>query len=87
MHDEMAKRGIKTVDIAMNAPRVEPVMRPASRTPLLNSDWMARLAHRYLKESLVGGAHRGDTSEEHGYNAAAAYAKGTTFGQGENGKY
>lgn len=87
MHDEMSKRGIKHVDIAMNAPRVEPVMRPASRTPLMSSDWMARLAHRYLKESLLGGAHRGDVSEEHGYSAAAAYAKGTTFGQGPDGKY
>jgi DNA-directed RNA polymerase subunit beta' len=87
MHDEMAKRGIAKVNIAHDAPRIEPVMRPASRTPLLNPSWLQRLAHRYLKDSLLSGAHRGDVSDTHSYNPAAAYAEGTAFGQGEDGKY
>ena len=87
LHDELARRHVVNVDIAPHPPRIEPVMKPASRTPLLNPDWMARLAHRYLKESLLAGAHRGDTSDLHGPHPAPAYAAGTEFGQGAEGRY
>lgn len=87
MRDELMKRNIKEVDITEHAPIVEPFMRPASRTPLLNPDWMARLAHRYLKESLLAGAHRGDVSDTHSYSPVPGYAAGTEFGQGEEGRY
>ena len=87
MADAFARQGITTVRIADNAPVLEPVMRPATRTPLLNPDWMARLGHRYLRESLLAGAHRGDISNIHGTHPVPAYAHGAEFGQGEEGKY
>lgn len=87
MADAFARQGITTVRIADNAPVLEPVMRPATRTPLLNPDWMARLGHRYLRESLLAGAHRGDVSNIHGTHPVPAYAHGAEFGQGEGGKY
>ncbi len=80
--DVFKKHGINEVHVATVGPRVEPVMKPASRSPLLNPDWMARLGHRYLKETLLSGAHRGDTSNLHGYNPGPAYAAGATFGEG-----
>lgn len=85
--DRLSRRGIHEVNIADHAPIATPVMRPASRTPLLNPDWMARLGHRYLKETLLAGAHRGDVSDIHGYSPVPAYAAGTEFGQGPEGKY
>lgn len=87
VRDELSKRNIKEVDVAEAAPIVEPFMRTASRTPLLQGDWLARLAHRYLKESLLAGAHRGDVSDTHGYSPVPGYAAGTEFGEGEDGRY
>jgi DNA-directed RNA polymerase subunit beta' len=87
VRDALTKQAIKTVHIATAPPIVEPLMRPATRTPLLNPDWMARLAHRYLKESLLGAAHRGDVSDTHGASPVPAYAAGAEFGQGHEGEY
>ncbi len=87
MTDLLAKQGTKQVPIAVGAPSIQPEMRTASRTPLLNPDWMARLAHRYLGESLLAGAHKGDKADIHGYSPVPAYAAGGEFGFGEEGKY
>ena len=87
MRDTLKARNIRTVDISTTAPSVIPVVRAASRTPLLNPDWMARLAHRYLKESILTGAHRGDVSDLSGSSPIPAYAMGMTFGQGVGGNY
>lgn len=85
--DVLRRRGIMTVEVADHAPMAAPVMRSASRTPLLNPDWMARLGHRYLKDTLLAGAHRGDVSDTHGYSPVPAYAAGAEFGQGPEGRY
>ncbi len=85
--DTLSRRGVHVVDVAEHGPVAAPVMRPASRTPLLNPDWMARLGHRYLKDTLLAAAHRGDVSDIHGYSPVPAYAAGTEFGQGEEGRY
>jgi DNA-directed RNA polymerase subunit beta' len=87
VRDALGRQGIKELRVATDAPAIEPVMRPASRTPLLNPDWMSRLAHRYLKDSLLAGAHRADKSELHGYSPVPAYAAGSEFGQGSEGRY
>lgn len=79
--------GFTTVAVASKGPQAVPVMRSASRTPLLNPDWMARLAHRYLKESLLTGIHRGDVSDLHGPSPVPAYVAGTEFGIGPGGQY
>jgi len=83
----LRSHGYKTVDIAEDAPRVEFIMKPMTRNPLLNPDWMARLAHRYLKDSLLKGVHFGDVTDFHGANPVPAYAYGAEFGSGSDGKY
>jgi len=85
--DRLSRRGIGQIDVADHAPAAAPFMRAASRTPLLNPDWMARLGHRYLKETLLAGAHRGDIADTHGYSPVPAYAVGAEFGQGPEGRY
>ncbi|HEY6025450.1 MAG TPA: hypothetical protein VIV09_01000 [Pseudolabrys sp.] len=87
IQQQLEQHAITSVMIADQGPRANPLMRPASRTPLLNPDWMARLAHRYLKESLLAGIHRGDVSNLHGASPVPAYVAGTEFGQGEEGAY
>lgn len=85
--DVLHRRGFKTVSVADGGPRAEPEVRAASRVPLLNSDWMARLGHRYLKDTILESAHKGDEADLHGYSPIGAYAAGTEFGKGEGGRY
>lgn len=83
----LRKEGIKNVVVAPRAPSVEFVMKPATRAPLLNPDWMARLSHRNLKATLQQAAHFGDVTNIHGTSPVPAYAFGVEFGQGEKGRY
>lgn len=78
---------INKVLVAPRAPEVEFVMKPATRAPLLNPDWMARLAHRNLKTTIQQAAHFGDVANIHGTSPIPAYAFGTEFGQGAQGRY
>jgi DNA-directed RNA polymerase subunit beta' len=79
--------GVKTVVVASGLPRVEFLMRPMARNPLLHPDWMARLSHRFLKDSLLQGARTGAKSDRHSTHPVSAYAYGAEFGQGPEGKY
>jgi DNA-directed RNA polymerase subunit beta' len=85
--DELKSHGVKTLDVSDSAPAVEFMMKPMTRNPLLNPDWMARLAHRYLKDSVLKGAHFGDASDLHGAHPVPAYAYGAEFGNAPDGKY
>lgn len=79
--------GIKEVKVSGDIPRAQFLMKPVSRNPLLNPDWMARLAHRYLKASLLEGARTGASSDRHSTHPVPAYAYGAEFGQGPEGSY
>jgi len=79
--------GITSVTVATTLPRVEFLMRPMARNPLLHPDWMARLAHRYLKDSLLQGARTGASSDRHSTHPVPAYAYGAEFGMGPEGRY
>jgi DNA-directed RNA polymerase subunit beta' len=83
----LKKEKIREVMIAPRAPEVEFVMKPATRAPLLNPDWMARLAHRNLKSTIQQAAHFGDVSNIHGTSPVPAYVFGLEFGQGKKGRY
>jgi len=87
MMKALEERGVKHVTVSVSAPRVEFLMKPITRTPLLNPDWLARLAHRYLKESLLKGAHQADVANLHGPHPIPAYAFGAEFGTGPEGRY
>lgn len=83
----LKEHNITTVSVATTLPRVEFLMRPMARNPLLHPDWMARLAHRYLKDSLLQGARTGGSSDRHSTHPVPAYAYGAEFGAGTEGRY
>lgn len=87
MIDELRKAKIKELEISKKPPQLSFMMAPVSRNPLLNPDWMARLGHRYLKDSLLEGAHYGQRSEIHSTNPIPGYVYGREFGEGPDGKY
>jgi len=83
----LKSHGITSVTVATSLPKVEFLMRPLARNPLLHPDWMARLAHRYLKDSLLQGARTGAASDRHSTHPVSAYAYGAEFGMGPEGRY
>jgi DNA-directed RNA polymerase subunit beta' len=84
---DLRRVGVKTVPVAPRIPLHEPLMKPISRTPLLRPDWLARLAHRNLKESLLEGAAFGETSELHGTHPIPPLVIGASFGAGPPERY
>lgn len=87
MVKELSKHGFKSVTVAQTPPRVSFIMKPITRNPLLNPDWLARMGHRNLKESVLEGAHFGQRSEIHGTNPIPAYVYGAAFGTGKGNRY
>jgi hypothetical protein len=83
----LKQQGVKEVIVAPRAPEVEFIMKAATRAPLLNPDWMARLSHRNLKNTIMQATHFGESSDVHGSHPVPAYITGTEFGQGPKGKY
>lgn len=84
---DLKRRGIKQVPIAPRIPRHEMVMKPIARTPLMNPDVLARLAHRNLKQTLLEGAAFGERSDIHGTHPIPAFVFGAEFGTGPMGRY
>jgi DNA-directed RNA polymerase subunit beta' len=79
---------ITEVVTAPRAPQVQFIMKPATTAPLLDPDWMARLAHRDLKSSVLQAAHFGETTDLHGTSPVPAYALSSPeFGKGPKGRY
>lgn len=85
--EKLKEHKVTEVAVASSLPRVEFLMRPMARNPLLYPDWMARLSHRYLKDSLLQGARTGASSDRHSAHPVPAYAFGAEFGMGPEGRY
>lgn len=77
---DLRRAGIKQVWVSPKPPKFTPVIAPMSRVPLYNPDWMQRLNHRLLKDSLLNAAHYGQSSSLHSLNPMPAYAYGAEFG-------
>lgn len=85
-HD-LKGRGVREVVVARHLPEVEFVMKPFAQNPLLEPDWMARLAHRQLKGTLQTAAATGGESDLHGTHVVPAYAYGAELRHGPEGTY
>lgn len=84
---DLKSQGIKEVEVTRKPPELSFMMEPITRNPLLNPDWMARMGHRYLGQSILEGAHYGQKSDIHGTHPIPAYVYGEAFGKGKGKKY
>jgi len=82
---ELDKHGVREVAVTKAMPRLEFVMKPFAMNPLLEQDWMARLAHRYLKSTVQEAAHFGEVADVHGTHPVPAYAYGAELHHGPGG--
>jgi DNA-directed RNA polymerase subunit beta' len=78
--------GIGSIEVSNTSPKFEPVAMSASRTPLLNPNWMQRLGWRYQKQTLINAATSGETADLSGMNPISALVSGT-LGRKEKGRY
>lgn len=85
--EDLKRRGVVRVPVAPRVPRHEMIMKPIARTPLMNPDVLARLAHRNLKQTLLEGAAFGDRSDIHGTHPIPGFIFGAEFGTGARGRY
>jgi hypothetical protein len=84
---ELKRRGVSQVTVSSLDVRVAPRMAAATRNPLLNPDVFVRAGHRYLKNSFVEGAARGDTSNIRGLHPIPAMIFNPEFGDGDTAEY
>jgi DNA-directed RNA polymerase subunit beta' len=84
---ELTSRGVKEVLVGRKVPNVEHVMKPLATNPLLDTDWMALLAHRGLKGTISRAASEGLYSDIHGTHPVPGYAYGSELRRGLDGTY
>jgi len=67
--------------------KVNPVLMGIKTAPLANTeDWLAKMNHERLRDTLVEAALQGNESDVSGYNPFSAMAYNERFGQGISGK-
>jgi DNA-directed RNA polymerase subunit beta' len=87
MLQDFKSAGLRKVKVTEDEIEAEAVMAPASRTPLLNPDWMERLSHRYQKDTLLDAVQYGERSNLHGHTPYTAIAFGKELRKGPKGTY
>jgi len=78
--DKLGSTGVHEVEVLVNPPKMEFVVPSITRAPLLNPDWMARMGHRYLKNTLLEGAGFGQTANLESTHPLPGYVYGANFG-------
>lgn len=84
---QLERAGVREVNVSALGVKVAPRMDAATRNPLLNPDWLVRAGHRYLKNSLVEGAARGDRTDVKNRNPLPSLILHSEFGEGDHGLY
>lgn len=84
---DLNKQGINRVNAMSSGMRIEPIMAAATRTPLLNPNWMQRLGYRYQKATLINAATFGEKADLHSHNPTPALAVGSELRRDSKGRY
>jgi DNA-directed RNA polymerase subunit beta' len=79
--------GLKVVEVTQEKIKHAPFLKGISTLPLLKKDWMASLGYRNLAKALTEGAGQNWSTDLEGHHPIPAFARGTTFGKGKDGKY
>lgn len=85
--EDLSKEGISEVEATDKEVHLKPIMASATRTPLLNPNWMQRLGYRYQKATLINAATFGEQSDLHGHDPIPALAVGKELRRDSTGRY
>ena len=72
---------------AKRPPTFIPFQKGTNKAPTYKKDWLANFGFKYLKGELIENAATNAKSPIHSYHPIGAYARGATFGKGQNGQY
>jgi len=84
--DHLKKNGVKTVKVTEDL-ELSPVTTPLTRVLNNSDEWLSKLNHRFIKQTLKDAAQYGQKETIHGYRPIAAYAYGAEITQDKEGKY
>ena len=84
---DIEKEGIREVKAVDSKIKITTIMAAATRTPLLNPNWMQRLGFRYQKQTLINAATFGETADLHSHNPIPGLAFGKEFRRDSKGRY
>lgn len=84
---DLKRRGVTKVTVTTLDAKLTPFMAPATRNPLLNPDWLVRMGHRNLRQSLIEGAGMGHTTDISGTSPVPSIVFNPNFGTGSFGRY
>lgn len=59
VYNSLKKYDIKKVEITNKKPQYEYIVKPLEQIPLMSQDWIRRLGHRRLKDTILNGAAYG----------------------------
>lgn len=85
--NDLRSNGITRVEATDATPEIKPVMVAATRTPLLNPNWLQRLGYRYQKQTMIDAATFGQKADLHGHDPVPAMALGIELKRDEKGRY
>lgn len=85
--EDLKRQGIDRVEATSSNMKIEPIMAAATRTPLLNPNWMQRLGYRYQKATLINAATFGEKADLHSHNPIPALAVGHELRRDSQGRY
>lgn len=85
--EDLRGQGINRVKATGSPMRLTPVMAAATRTPLLNPNWMQRLGYRYQKATIINAATYGEKADLHSHNPLPALAVGHELRRDSQGRY
>jgi DNA-directed RNA polymerase subunit beta' len=85
--EDIMDKGATEIHVSDSKPVFSPIMVAATRTPLLNPNWLQRLGYRYQKDTLIDAATFGQKADIHGYDPLASLAVGKEFKRGPKGEY
>ncbi|MHA1302082.1 MAG: hypothetical protein ACTSPI_00070 [Candidatus Heimdallarchaeaceae archaeon] len=83
----LLNKGIKKIVITDKKIEYTPYVTNIRQVPLFKKDFIARLSHHELKNSLMEAAQYGEKSETVTYDPVPAFVHGVTFGESADGKY
>lgn len=84
---DLKKEGIGSIVTTGAKISIKPLMSSATRTPLLNPNWMQRLGYRYQKATIINAATFGEKSDLHGHDPVPALAVGSELRRDSKGRY
>jgi len=84
---DLRARGVNTVFVTKRKINFSPHVTNLRQIPLLKDNFIARMTHSEIKNTLRRAATEGEESDLAGYDPIPSFIQGIAFGEGTDGRY